>query len=277
MMTTPLRYFWNVARPPASAFIAAALLFAYGTILAVNAPRDFGDILGLTLVGQALAASTGYRDRLVRGHFDPLLAGRRSRLSVALAHAALSIAPGLVFWLAVGALERAVHMRHTLVFAAGPLSALLYVSVVVWSISLVLVRNTGGVLWMAALFMLAAGRYIHGLAEAYGTSSADFAVSLAAARAAMVWPLLLFNNGGSVEAPVLALMLLATVAVFAAGVTVILRLDAVVKDPSWPAAPCAGLRSAMAVSGRWRTSHSMSARERSWRSSAPTAPAKRRC
>jgi len=231
-MTTPLRYFWTVARPPASAFVAAGLLLAYGIFIAVNAPKDFEEILGLTLVGQSLAASTGYRDRLVRGHFDPILAGRRSRVAVALAHAALSIVPGLVFWLAVAVLERAVHMRHTLAFAAGPLSALLYVSVVVWTVSLVLGRNTGGVLWMAGLFMLAAGRQIHGLAEAYGTSRPDFTVNLAAARAALIWPGLLFTNGGSVESLVLTLVLLMTVAVFATGVGAIVTLDASLKDPA---------------------------------------------
>ena len=228
----PLRYFWAVARPPASAFGAAALLLAYATFLAVNSPGDFEEILGLSLAGQALAASTGYRDRLVRGHFDPILAGRRSRFGVALAHAALSILPGMVFWLAIGLLERSVHMRHPLAFAAGPLAALLYVSVTVWTVSLVLGRNTGGVLWMAVLFMLAAAQRIHLLSEAYGTSSANFAVSAAAARAALIWPLLLFTNRGHVEAPVLVLVFLAAVAVFAFGVAIIARLDAPLKDPS---------------------------------------------
>jgi len=231
-MTTPLRYFWSVARPPASAFAAAATLFGYATFVAVNAPKDSEEILGLTLVGQALAASTGYRDRLIRGHFDPILAGRRSRITIALAHATLSIVPGLVFWFAVGLLERLTHVRHALAFAAGPLSALLYVSVVVWAVSLVLGRNTGGVLWMAGLFVLAAAQRIHLLSEAYGTSSADIAVSLKAARAAIVWPGLLFTNGGHVELPVLVLVLLATVGVFAGGIAVILALDASLKDPS---------------------------------------------
>jgi hypothetical protein len=229
---TPLRYLWTVAGPPASALVAASLLFAYAWFLAVNSPVDFEEILGLTLAGQALAASTGYRDRLVRGHFDPILAGRPSRLAVALAHAALSIVPGLLFWLAVGLLERSVHLRHPLAFAAGPLAALLYVSVVVWAVSLVLGRNTGGVLWMAALFMLAAAQRIHLLSEAYGTSSADLAVSLAAARAALIWPLLLFTNAGRVEARVFVAILLATAAMFAGGVGIILRLDAPLKGPA---------------------------------------------
>ena len=228
----PLRYFWTVARLPASGFVAAVLLFAYATFLAVNSPGDFQEILGLTLAGQALAASTGYRDRLVRGHFDPILAGRPSRVGVALAHATLSIVPGLMFWLAIGLLERSVHIRHPLAFAAGPLAALLHVSVAVWTVSLVLGRNTGGVLWMAVLFMLAAAQRIHLLSVAYGTSSASVAVSVEAARAALIWPLLLFTNAGRVEWPVLALILVAAGATFMAGVGIIVRLDATLKDPS---------------------------------------------
>ncbi|HMD34701.1 MAG TPA: hypothetical protein VKH42_07030 [Vicinamibacterales bacterium] len=231
-MTTPLRYFWTAARPPASAFVAAALLFAYATFQAVNSPKAFEEILGLTLVGQALAASTGYRDRLIRGHFDPILAGRQSRLGVAVAHATLSIVPGLLFWFVIGLLERSIHIRHPLAFAAGPLVALLYVSVAVWTVSLVLGRNTGGVLWMAGLFMLAAAQRIHLLSEAYGTSSADLAVSLRAARAALIWPALLFTNGGYVELPVLIMVLLGAVATFTAGVGIILRLDAPLEGPS---------------------------------------------
>src|SRR4051812_10375096 len=98
MTPSPLRYFWTVCRPPTSAFAWAALLLAWAVSVAWYRPRDFEEILGLALVGQALAASTGYRDRLARGHFDPLLAGRRSRFDVALAHAALSIVPGVLFW-----------------------------------------------------------------------------------------------------------------------------------------------------------------------------------
>jgi hypothetical protein len=231
-MMKPIQYFWTVTRPPASVFVAAVLLFLYATFLAANSPGEFGEILGLTLAGQALVASTGYRERLVRGHFDPILAGRRSRIGVALAHAALSIVPGLTFWLAIGLLEHSIHLRHPLAFAAGPVAALLYVSAVVWTVSLVLGPNTGGVLWMAVLLTLAAAQRIHLLSEAYGTSRPGLSVSFAAAKAALIWPLLMFTNGGSVEPAVLVLILVAAVATFLGGLGIIVRLDAPLKDPS---------------------------------------------
>ena len=229
---TPLRYFWTVCRAPLAAFGAAALLLAYGAYLAVQSPRDYQGVLFMALIGQMIAASTGFRDRLVRGHFDPLLAGRRSRLGVALAHAAFSIVPGLIFWLLVGSLEIFTHTRRLIAFSPGGLTAIVYISTVVWTVSLALGRHSGGVLWIFTLFVLAGGHRLHEFQEAYGTSSASFGVSAAAARAALVWPMALLSNGGHVEPLVHVMVAGAIVAVFAAGVGVILWMDAPLRDPS---------------------------------------------
>ncbi|HEV3141012.1 MAG TPA: hypothetical protein VGY57_10875, partial [Vicinamibacterales bacterium] len=223
---SPIRFFWTVCRPPQSAAAVAALLFAYGLFLARRNPNDFHDVVGLALIGQMLAASTGYRDRLARGHFDPILAGRRSRVGIAIAHAGLSIVPGLLFWIAIGALEALTPARRLTVLSPGGITAIVHISVAVWTISLALGRNTGGVLWIVTLFLLAAGHQLTALQEAYGTSSAEIAVSVRAARAALVWPVALLTNGGYVEPPVLTLVAIAIVLMFAAGVAIVVWLDA---------------------------------------------------
>ena len=89
---SPLRCFWTICRPPAAAWLAAASLFAWGAHVAAKRPKDFHEIVALAMLGQMLAASTGFRDRLVRGHFDPVLAGRRSRV----AHGQLRVTHPLV-------------------------------------------------------------------------------------------------------------------------------------------------------------------------------------
>jgi len=229
---SPLRYFWTVCRPPFSAFAAAALLLAYGVYQVMQSPTTFHDTLATTLIALMLAGSTGFRDRLVRGHFDPLLAGRRSRAGVAVAHAAFSILPGVIFWLLIGSLEIFTHPRRLIAFSPGAITAVVYISTAVWAVSLSLGRHTGGVIWILTLFILASGRHMHGIQEAYGTSGASLSVSIAAARAALIWPAALLRNGGYVE-PLVHLMVLAAIAVlFAAGVALIAWMDAPLKEPS---------------------------------------------
>ena len=229
---SPLRCFWTICRPPAAAWLAAASLFAWGAHVAAKRPKDIDEIVALAMLGQMLAASTGFHDRLIRGHFDPVLAGRRSRVPVAIAHAAVSIAPGLIVWLLVGALEWSTHARRVVTFSPGGLMAIAHVSVTVWAISLALGKNTGGVLWVFTLFVLAGAHRLSALQEAYGTSSASLGVSAAAARAALVFPGALLTNGGYVEPAVITMVVAAVAAIFTGGVAMIVWMDAPLKDPS---------------------------------------------
>src|SRR5207302_8055435 len=139
---------------------------------------------------------------------------------------------GLVFWLLVGALEWSTHARRVVTLSPGGLTAIAYVSVTVWAVSLALGKNTGGALWVFTLFALAGGHQLSALQEAYGTSSASFGATAAAARAALIFPGALLTNGGHVEPPVLALMILAVAAIFVMGVAIVVWMDAPLKDPS---------------------------------------------
>jgi hypothetical protein len=178
-----------------------------------------------------IAASSGYRDRLVRGHFDQLLAGCRTRGVVALAHLAFSIAPGVVVWVALGAVDVLLAGQRSVIFTAGGIAGFLYASLVAWAVSLWLGRNSG-VLWIVGLFVLAANGRVHVLSEAYGTSSASLAVTLRAAGAALVHPLLLVANGGHVEPAVLAIVATATLGAGVGGVMTIVHMQAPLRQPA---------------------------------------------
>lgn len=227
-----LRFFWAILRPRRAAVAALVTLLIYTTYLATMSAEGFDEALALILLAQMLAASTGYRDRLVRGHFDGILAGRRSRVPLALAHAGLSLVPGLVLWLTFGVAQHFLTAQRSMSLTGGGLAAFVYASTVVWVVSLWLGRNTGGVLWLATLFVLAAAGQIHFLRYAYGTSSASLLVTARATGAALVFPLLMFSNGGYVEPDVLLGVCAAAAVALVAGVWTIARLDAPLRDPS---------------------------------------------
>jgi hypothetical protein len=128
---------------------------------------------------------------------------------VAFAHAALSMVPGFALWLAFGSASQAVR-RPTVALTYGGLLAFSYASLAVWAVSLWLGKNTGGVLWMAILFVLAAAGKVHVLRDAYGTVSADWLVTVKSAGAALAFPIAMLVNGGYVEPPVRVLVSLAT-------------------------------------------------------------------
>lgn len=233
-MTRPkaIRFFWVVMRPSVGMILTFTAFLGYASYLAFLSPATFDGILGLAVLGQMIAASSGFRDRLVRGHFDPLLAGCRNRRDVALAHLTFSIVPGVAVWIMLGAVDVLLAGQRSVVFTAGGVAGFLYVSLVAWAVSLRLGRNSAGVLWIVGLFVLAARGQVHLLREAYGTSSASLAVTLRAAGAALVHPLVLFDNGGHVEPIVLAIVVAATLGAGVAGVMTIVHLQAPLRQPA---------------------------------------------
>lgn len=229
---TALRFFWVVMRPSIGMTMSLAAFLGYALYLAFLSPAVFDELLGLAVLGQMIAASSGYRDRLVRGHFDRLLAGCSDRRGVALAHLTLSVVPGAAVWITLGAVDALLAGQRSVVFTPGGIAGFLYVSVVVWAVSLRLGRNSAGVLWIVGLFVLAARGQVHLLRDAYGTSSASLAVTMRAAAAALAHPLLLCDNGGHVEPLVLAVVITATLAVGVAGVLTIVHLEAPLRQPA---------------------------------------------
>jgi hypothetical protein len=227
-----LRFFWVILRPNRTTLAALLAVLVFAAYLAWTSADGFDEALSLILLTQLLAASTGYRDRLVRGHFDAILAGRRRREPVALAHAALSMLPGLVMWLSFGAVQSLVTSRRSIAMMPGGLITFAYASVVVWAASLRLGRNSGGVIWVFVAFMLAGVGKIHTLREAYGTSSADVMVTARAIGAALAFPLVMLGNEGYVEPVVLLGVCTAAVVVLALGIWMIVRFDAPLRDPA---------------------------------------------
>jgi hypothetical protein len=218
---TAIQFFRVVMRPSISMVLWLTAFLGYAAYLVFLSPATFEGVLLMAVLGQMIAASSGYHDRLVRGHFDQLLAGCCGRRGVALAHLACSIAPGLVVWLALGVVDMLLAGARSVVFTAGGLAGFLYVSLVAWAVS-----------WILGLFVLAANGQVHVLREAYGTSSASLAVTLRAAGAALVHPFVLFDNGGHVEPLVLAVVIAASLGAGACGVMTIVYLRAPLRQPA---------------------------------------------
>jgi len=229
---SPFRFFSVILRPSRATMAALLAVLAYATYLASMSADGFDQALLLILLTQLLVASTGYRDRLVRGHFDAILAGRRRREPIALAHAVLSIVPGLLLWLAFGAVQHLVTSRPSIAMTPGGLVTFIYASVVVWAVSLGLGKNTGGVIWVFVAFVLAGAGKVHVLREAFGTSSASLMVTARAIAAALAFPPVMLGNDGYVEPPVLVSVCIAALVVLVSGVWMIVRFDAPLKDPA---------------------------------------------
>jgi hypothetical protein len=227
-----LRFFWVILRPGRGTMAALLTVLAYATYLASTSADGFDQALSLILLTQLLVASTGYRDRLVRGHFDAILAGRLRREPVALAHAVLSMVPGFVWWLLFGAVQQFVTSRRSIAMMPGGLVTFAYASVVVWAVSLRLGRNSGGVLWVFVAFLLAGVGKVHVLREAYGTSSASLMVTARSIAAALAFPLVMLGNDGYMEPSVLLGVSTAAVLVLVSGIWMIVRFDAPLKDPA---------------------------------------------
>jgi hypothetical protein len=227
-----LRYFWELFWPGKLPPVAFAAVLGYAIYLTVVSAEGFDEALGLLYVTQLLAASTGYRDRLVRGQLDGLLAGLERRTSIVAAHLALSVGPGITLWIAFSVASYAFAARPSVGFSAGGLLAITYSSLVVWTLSAWLGKNTGGVLWLIGFVLLAGAASVQAVRDAYGTVSVDWLVTLRSAGAALILPLVMVGNAGHMEPPVLALVSLATITVCALGVWSIARMDAPLRGPA---------------------------------------------
>ncbi len=229
---TPWRFFAIVQRPPASIGMVAAAVAAYGAYLAFTYPQGFDDVLGIALFLQVFAASTGYRDRLRRGHFDPILVARPKRASVAGAHWAVSIGPGLATWLALAAINLAArpHQWPTALTSAW-LVAFFYVSTMAWAMTLPFPRLAGGALWLAVLVGLAGSGRLSKLAEVFKEGGGGWAVAVRQATASLVCPFLVTGAGMPPGTRALVIISGATAAVWGFGLAMVKRLDGTLADP----------------------------------------------
>ena len=146
------RFFLTV--PPVSPALVGALAIAVvvaGVVLLVEIGSSRNALAPLFLV-QLLAASSGVAGPARRGHYDLLLTSGESRVSIGLMHWAMSIAPGVLGWLAIAVLEVALRRSvATISLSSGTLVAMLLVSTLPWAVTGPCPKLTGGIAWLLLL------------------------------------------------------------------------------------------------------------------------------
>ena len=164
MMLSAFRFFFVVARPGDDAVLIGAAVVGFALYLAVLNPTGFEQTLDLAIVFQLFAASTGYRERLRRGHFDPILVGRAGSWRIAAAHWAVSASLGVLVWIVLVLIELTMRPGQWPMGLKAPhLLVLLYTSTAVWVLTLPLPRYTGALLWLVALVALLATQKLQAL------------------------------------------------------------------------------------------------------------------
>ena len=193
-----IRYFLAVSPPPATLVVVFGVL-AIGSGALEAFDRGSSDwVLASIAVVQLFATSTSFTRHATRGHYDPVLIGS-SRVRIAVAHFAVSSAPGAVAWLACGACQGlAAHSLVVPALTPAGLAALLLVSAIPWAMTVRAAPFLGGALWLllsASLF--AAGKLLGPLGRLHAEPLwADdhpftaFAVGLAfpAVIPSLAWP-----------------------------------------------------------------------------------------
>ncbi|OFW13603.1 MAG: hypothetical protein A3F69_00515 [Acidobacteria bacterium RIFCSPLOWO2_12_FULL_66_10] len=225
------RFFFLLLRPSAISLAIAAAVLAFGGYLEWIFPDGFDQAAAIALFLQLFSASTGYRDRLRKGHFDSVLAGRRGRWTVALAHWIWSIALGLSVWLALGAIDLVGRPQRwpTPLTGAG-LAVMLYVSTVVWMATLPMARYAGGVLWLVVLFGLAATQRLQALRQMFTAAGDSWRDTIQAGLSGLVCPIFLMVDPAGAGAAVIAILIFTTAMAWLAGAIMIRRFSGVLVE-----------------------------------------------
>lgn len=231
MAPSTLRFFFLLLRPSAVSLAIAAAVVAFGGYLEWIYPDGFDQAVALALFLQLFSASTGYRDRLRRGHFDPILVGPRDRWTVALVHWTLSIALGLSAWIALGAIDLVGRPHHWPAPLTGAgITAFLYVSTLVWTVTLPMARYAGGVLWLVVIFGLAATHRLQGLLLIFSAEGGSWRDMIRAGLSGLVCPIFLMADPAGAGAAVIAIVILATAMAWLAGALMIRRFSGVLGE-----------------------------------------------
>jgi hypothetical protein len=228
-----IRFFVVALRSHVTLAATAALLLGMAAWMARNDGQEIGQLSTLALFVQMFAAASGFREPARRGHFDPVLTSGTSRVAVAAAHWAVSVAPGLAVWTALSAVILRVQPHEQPVgFTLPGLVAVLYVSSASWMAALPFTRYASGVIWILALVVLSGMNAVPTLREAFLTYQGGVESSLRQAGAALVCPMFLLAPGSSTDQWSLASILLATTLLIGVGGVFIARLDVPLQDPS---------------------------------------------
>jgi hypothetical protein len=129
-------------------------------------PVRAGAALMPVLLLQLFAASSGFMVPARRGHYDLLLTHGEGRVRIALAHWLMSVVPGVICWLALGAVEATVAPGRLAILASGSGAAVFLVSTLPWAVTVTLPRFAGAIGWLLALAMVVAVTGEHSAAVA---------------------------------------------------------------------------------------------------------------
>jgi hypothetical protein len=218
------RFLFLLLRPNVVSLAVAASLLAFGGYLAWTYPEGFDQAVAIALFLQLFSASTGYRERLRSGHFDPILLGAPTRWAVALVHWMLSVGLGLSVWLGLGVIDLVGRPQRwpTPLTGAG-LSVMLYVSTVVWTVTLPMARYGGGVLWLAVTFALAATGRLQTLRLVFGAAGDSWRDAFGAGASSLLCPIFLLIDPAAAGTTMPTILVLATGVAWLAGALMIRR------------------------------------------------------
>jgi hypothetical protein len=225
MNRSALHFLWVVQGPGTGSLIAAAALLVFAAYLASSNPAGFDQVVAIALFLQMFSAATGYRERLRRGHLDPVLAGCANRWRVAWSHWVASTGLGLLVWILLGLIALTTGTGRPTPFTAPGIIVLVYVSTVVWATTLALPRYSGAVLWLALVFGLASTQYLQALRVTFNPSATSPPDVLRSVATSMIFPILLFVDPAAVSFSVLGGVFAATLLVGVAGAVMIVRFD----------------------------------------------------
>lgn len=212
---SPVRFFRVVPTQPALIVWTLVVVVAVGVPAIIREPsRSEGPMLPLLLL-QLFAASSGFEVPARRGHYDLLLTSGHHRIWMALVHWATSIAPGIVAWFVLAAVEVAVRgVPDARTLATGTVAAMALVSTLPWAITVRLPRFSAGIGWLLALAISAS---VLSSSASGSHSASDVGQLLWSAWGFLVYPARFVGHDLAVEdvlvaAPALALALASMVA-----------------------------------------------------------------
>lgn len=147
-----LRFFRVVPTQPTLIGWTFLVVVAVGAFAIVRGPSRNADMMVPVLLLQLFAASSGFEVPARRGHYDLLLTSGHRRVWVALVHWVTSIAPGVLAWLILAAVEVAASGgAGASLLASGSCAAMGLVSTMPWAITVRLPRFSGGIGWLLVL------------------------------------------------------------------------------------------------------------------------------
>lgn len=225
MTLAVFRFFRTAAPMPSWLATLTACIGLYAAVVTWLHPEGVDDALATLVLWQMFCASTGFGRDAGAGHFDTALV-RWPRARVALGHALHSVWPVVTLWLIIGAIEAFSAGRYPLALEAGRLSALFFVSVAAWALSLPGGRLVTGSVWLllivaAAMTRVGASQYAAMLAEPDGGLSQI----LRAAALTIACPFLLIGDHIPPRHAVTAIVTAAAIVALGVGMAYVRRRD----------------------------------------------------